>query len=60
MEFPALDVVFALAMGAIDFFVNSLATSLGQIGHVEARVAPWGPTSKRTMTRRFFPHDLAP
>ena len=39
MAFPALDVVFGLTTGAIDFLVKILAAMAGQTGHDKARVA---------------------
>ena len=60
MAFPALDVVFGLTTGAIDFLVKILAAMAAQTGHDKARVGPMGPTSMRAMTRRSPPHEWAP
>ena len=43
MAFPALDVVFGLTTGTIDFFVRILAAMAAQTGHDKARVGPHGP-----------------
>ena len=43
MAFLALDVVFGLTMGAIEFVVKILAAIVGQTGHDEARVASLEP-----------------
>ena len=43
MAFPALDVVFGLTTGAIDFLVKILAAMAAQTGHDKARVRPYGP-----------------
>ena len=43
MAFPALDAVFGLTTGAIDFLVKILAAMAAQTGHEKARVAPHGP-----------------
>ena len=42
MAFPALDVVFGLTTGAIEFLVKILAAMVGQTGYDKARVAPVG------------------
>ena len=43
MAFPALDVVFGLTTGAIDFLVKILAAMAAQTGQDKARVGPHGP-----------------
>ena len=43
MAFPALDVVFGLTTGAIDFLVKILAAMAAQTGHDKAGVAPPRP-----------------
>ena len=43
MAFPALDVVFGLTTGAIDFLVKILAAMAAQTGHDKARVEPHEP-----------------
>ena len=50
MAFPALDAVFGLTTGAIDFLVKILAAMAVQTGHDKARA----------MTRRSSPHEWAP
>ena len=61
MAFPALDVVFGLTTGAIDFLVKILAAMAGQTGHDKARVAPHGlDLDARNDAAFFAPHELAP
>ena len=43
MAFPALDAVFGLTTGAIDFLVKILAAMAAQTGQDKARVGPHGP-----------------
>ena len=54
MAFPALDVVFGLTTGAIDFLVKILAAMAGQTGHDKARVAPHGPDLDARNDAAFF------
>ena len=61
MAFPALDVVFGLTTGAIDFLVKILAAMAGQTGHDKARVAPYGPDLYARNDAAFFaPQERAP
>ena len=54
MAFPALDVVFGLTTGAIDFLVKILATTAVQTGHDKARVAPHEPDLYARNDAAFF------
>ena len=40
MAFPALDVVFGLTTGAIEFLVKILAATVSQTGYDKARTHP--------------------
>ena len=58
MAFPALDLVFGLTTGAIDFLVKILATTAVQTGHDKARVVPHGPDLYAHNDAAFFaPHE---
>ena len=54
MAFPALDVVFGLTTGAIDFLVKIFAAIAVQTGHDKARVAPHGPDLYARNDAAFF------
>ena len=61
MAFPALDVVFGLTTGAIDFLVKILAAMAVQTGHDKARVAPYEPDLYARNDAAFFaPQERAP
>ena len=60
MAFPALDVVFGLTTGAIDFLVKILAAMAGQTGHDKARVAPHGPDLDARNDAAFFAPRTGP
>ena len=60
MAFPALDVVFGLTTGAIDFLVTKLLRWPIRLVTIKRVSRPIGPTSMRAMTRRSLPHERAP
>ena len=54
MAFPALDVVFGLPTGAIDFLVKILAAMATQTGHDKAGVGPLEPDLDVRNDAAFF------